>query len=240
MGYFSQKITIELFGDVNFYFGLGLEIVTSIILGGLVGLDREKKHKSAGMKTHILICLGAMMYTAMSIGNSQLASNADPNRMAAQIVSGIGFLGAGAIMQSPKGIFGLTTAATIWVVAAIGVAVGSGYYLSAIFFTLTILIVLKLIDPLYRMMSKAGYYHLEIVVTGDDLPELPQLMDEKNFTIMRRETYRDEVKDKYILHYYLKVTAKDLHILVYQLKEIETIKRVDYRELKEQPEVHDH
>ena len=104
------------------------------MLGGAIGLEREIAGKPAGLRTNILICMGATLLTDVSIGivtgpdGSRLG---DPARLAAQIVTGIGFLGAGTIMQARGTITGLTSAATIWVVAAIGITVGAGHYLEA-------------------------------------------------------------------------------------------------------------
>ncbi|MEM7645974.1 MAG: MgtC/SapB family protein, partial [Pseudomonadota bacterium] len=112
------RMPLELVGEVSIYFGIGLQVLMALLLGGLVGFDREKKLKSAGIKTNILICLGATLYTSLGVLISSTSDGAgDPARMAAQIVSGIGFLGGGAIIQSQGSVVGMTTAATIWVVA---------------------------------------------------------------------------------------------------------------------------
>jgi putative Mg2+ transporter-C (MgtC) family protein len=97
-------------------------------VGGMLGLEREVRFKSAGLRTHILIALGSTVFTLMSYEMASDAQGADPGRIAAQIVTGIGFLGAGAIMRTDGGVQGLTTAATVWVNAALGVAVGAGRY----------------------------------------------------------------------------------------------------------------
>src|SRR5687767_6603450 len=102
---------------------LGPRILFAILCGGIIGLERELKNKPAGIKTNMLICLGASLYTSVSVMASQGIAESghygDPSRVAAQIVSGIGFLGGGTIIQARGTITGLTTAATIWVVAAI-------------------------------------------------------------------------------------------------------------------------
>jgi putative Mg2+ transporter-C (MgtC) family protein len=109
----------------------GPRVLFSILCGGIVGLEREIKGKSAGLKTNILICLGSTLFSTLSILIANWTVEAgrvgDPGRLAAQIVSGIGFLGGGAIIQSRGTILGLTTAASIWMVAAIGVCIGIGY-----------------------------------------------------------------------------------------------------------------
>src|SRR3990170_2055526 len=99
-------------------------LVVAVLLGGAVGLERELRGKAAGLRTNILICLGATLFTHLSI---HLAGpSGDPGRIAAQVVTGIGFLGAGTILHTRGAIAGLTSAATIWLVAAIGVAIGAG------------------------------------------------------------------------------------------------------------------
>ena len=97
-------------------------------MGALLGLEREWRHKTAGLRTQILIALGSTIFTVMSYELAAGVPGADPGRIAAQIVTGVGFLGAGTIMRTDSGIQGLTTAATVWVNAAIGIAVGAGRY----------------------------------------------------------------------------------------------------------------
>ena len=109
------------------------KLILAVILGGAIGLERELKGKPAGLRTNILICMGATLLTDVSMSISVVGTTrlGDPARLAAQIVSGVGFRGAGTIMQSSGTVTGLTSAATIWVVAAIGIAVGSGNYVGA-------------------------------------------------------------------------------------------------------------
>lgn len=111
-----------------------LKLVLAVVLGGAIGLEREISGKPAGLRTNILICLGSALLTDVSIRMAVGAESrlGDPARLAAQIVTGVGFLGAGTIMQGRGKITGLTTAATIWVVAAIGITVGAGLYMEAI------------------------------------------------------------------------------------------------------------
>lgn len=122
------------------------KLLVALLCGGLIGLERELKSKAAGIKTNMLICVGATLYTAISVmmasSETELGLKGDPARIAAQIVSGIGFLGGGAILQSKENIVGLTTAATIWLVAALGVWIGMGHLLIAVCVTVLIVIVL--------------------------------------------------------------------------------------------------
>lgn len=119
------------------------QLVLAVILGGAIGLERELKAKPAGLRTNILICVGATLLTDVSIAiTAGGGSHGDASRIAAQIVSGVGFLGAGTIMQGSGMVTGLTSAATIWVVAAIGIAVGSGNYIGATGATALVAVVL--------------------------------------------------------------------------------------------------
>ncbi|NVM04152.1 MAG: MgtC/SapB family protein [Candidatus Helarchaeota archaeon] len=122
-----------------------IKIFFSIVLGGLVGLEREIKQKPAGLRTNILICLGSTIIMIVSLNLSKVyGSIVDPSRIAAQVVTGIGFIGAGAIIRARGSVYGLTTAATIWVIAGIGLAIGNGYYLAALITTFVIMIILNL------------------------------------------------------------------------------------------------
>jgi putative Mg2+ transporter-C (MgtC) family protein len=119
------------------------QLVLAVILGGAIGLERELKAKPAGLRTNILICVGATLLTDVSISITAGGGvHGDASRIAAQIVSGVGFLGAGTIMQGSGIVTGLTSAATIWVVAAIGIAIGSGNYIGATGATALVAIVL--------------------------------------------------------------------------------------------------
>jgi len=117
-------------------------IVLAAILSGLVGYEREQADKPAGMRTHILVGMGSALFTALSIYG--FPGFGEPSRVAAQIVTGVGFLGAGTIFRGEGLILGLTTAATIWAVAALGMAVGVGMYALAAVMTVVMLIVLRL------------------------------------------------------------------------------------------------
>ena len=128
-------------------------LVTAALLGTILGLEREWKNKDAGLRTNILITIGSALFTLMSIELTD-GKTGDTSRVAAQIVTGIGFLGAGAIMRTNGGIHGLTTAATIWVNAAIGIAVGGGEYHLAIIATAVTLGVLLLLPPLERLLDR--------------------------------------------------------------------------------------
>ncbi len=117
-----------------------LELVLAVVLGGLIGFEREWKDKPAGLRTNILICMAAVLFAEIS--QRAAASGGDPGRIAAQILTGVGFLGAGTILHQKGEVTGLTSAATIWMVTAIGVTLGFGAYLDAMGATILVLVVL--------------------------------------------------------------------------------------------------
>jgi len=135
-----------------------VSILLAVILGGAVGAEREISGKAAGLRTNVLICLGAAVFTIIS---RQMADGAEGSvsRIAAQIVSGVGFLGAGAIIQDRGGVHGLTTAATIWLVASIGMACGARFYQLAVVTALIALVVLVALGKLDKPLEQYGIRH---------------------------------------------------------------------------------
>jgi putative Mg2+ transporter-C (MgtC) family protein len=132
-----------------------LSLLFAVLLGGAIGLEREITGKPAGLRTNIIICLGATAFTlvAQRIGEQVGAADAG-GRIAAGIVTGVGFLGAGALIQERRGVHGLTTAASIWLVASIGVACGVGYYMFATLVTFLALVALCGLLPITRRIRR--------------------------------------------------------------------------------------
>jgi len=126
-------------------------LVLAIILGSAVGVERELSSKAAGLRTNVLICLGAAIFTTISI---QIGGTESLTRIAAGIVTGVGFLGAGAIIREKAGIYGLTTAATIWLIASVGMACGAGLHILAITSTLLAMLVLILLKKLEKLIDR--------------------------------------------------------------------------------------
>ncbi len=138
---------------------LMLQVGLATLLGGAIGLERELGGKPAGLRTNILICIGSVLYTHLSIAmlNARAGgggTGTDPTRVAGQIVTGVGFIGAGTILHARGAVVGLTSAATIWVVAAIGVALGSGYYPEGIATTLVVLAVLAGLGRVEKLVER--------------------------------------------------------------------------------------
>ena len=135
------------------------KLLLATLLGGAIGVERELAAKPAGLRTNILICVGAALFTQLSITMATIGYShdgrpyGDTTRITAQIVSGIGFLGAGAILHGGGSVIGLTTAATIWVVAAIGAAIGAGMYIEALGTAALIMLILVGLRPVENMLA---------------------------------------------------------------------------------------
>jgi len=147
-----------------------LRLLLAGFAGGLIGFEREKHGRTAGLRTHILVCTGSCLMTLVSqyipIIYKGVLETADPGRIAAQIVTGIGFIGAGTIMRERFGIRGLTTAASLWVAAGIGLALGSGLYKPAILVVIISLFTLFVLNRIERWIKK-DWYNLVSIITED-------------------------------------------------------------------------
>jgi putative Mg2+ transporter-C (MgtC) family protein len=160
---------------------VALKLFLAAILGGLIGMERELRDKPAGLRTNILICVGSTLFMSISTRVAQILGG-DPTRIAAQIISGIGFLGAGAVLHSHGFVLGLTTAATIWVVAGIGMALGSGMYSLAVFVTgMSILTLYFLSFAEDRIQGRKSYtYSLVVTNLNEALASINRVLKESS------------------------------------------------------------
>jgi putative Mg2+ transporter-C (MgtC) family protein len=141
-----------------------IPLLIAVVCGGIVGLEREHANRPAGLRTHVLVCVGSALIMQVSLNMYVLArnggvGNGDPGRIAAQVVSGIGFLGAGTIMREGANIRGLTTAASLWVVAGVGLAVGANMYMESIVATVLVVLTLKTLSHVERRYIARGGHH---------------------------------------------------------------------------------
>lgn len=159
------------------------------MLGGIVGFEREKVGKPAGLRTHILVCLGStvtMLTSLFMFYQFQGKTNLDPGRIAAQVISGIGFLGAGTIILEGPNVKGLTTAATLWIIAAIGLAIGVGFYYGAVLSTIIIFIVLRTLSKFENNVLNKYYSKTLVIVlknSSSNLCKISALLEDINITI---------------------------------------------------------
>lgn len=239
----TYKMYLEVFGEVNIYFGIGVQILSALLLGGAIGYDREVKMKSAGLKTNMMICVGATLYTTISIINMRNGQGlVDPNRVAAQIVSGIGFLGAGAIIQGRGSVIGLTTAATIWVVAAIGFTIGCGYPVVAGIFTFTVIIILKLINPFYKILERESEhkdFHLQVLTIKSikrPITRVVRLEDHVEIDEIYEEDTNDK-KDRKIVNIFLRGHQRAIDRIITEIGNILNVEKCSVREIQNPDEL---
>ena len=192
-----------------------VRLVLAVVLGGAIGWEREASVKPAGLRTNILICVGATLFTDLSLRFGGLdieGAIRDPARIAAQIVTGIGFLGAGTIIQARGTVTGLTTAATLWVVAGIGMSVGTGSYVEAVSATLLVLVVLVLLAPTEEVIARRRPVHFRIVL--EPVAGAGEMVEEDvregGLRITRRRIEKDAKLRSVILHLWVKGRLKDI------------------------------
>lgn len=131
-----------------------IKIIIAVAIGGFIGLERESASRPAGFRTHILVCVASAMVMDINLQLAQNFVNADPMRLGAQVISGMGFLGAGTIIKEGATVKGLTTAAGLWSVACLGLVIGAGFYLMALFAALVMMMTLKTFNQLEIKFSK--------------------------------------------------------------------------------------
>ncbi|MDD5428125.1 MAG: MgtC/SapB family protein [Candidatus Omnitrophica bacterium] len=157
-----------------------LRLILAALLSGAIGFEREFHGRAAGFRTHILLCVGStlIMLTSMHIFDLYDSKvSLDPARIAAGVITGIGFLGAGTIMHAKSAVRGLTTAASLWVVAGIGLAVGSGFYYGAIITTVLTMITLMLFSRLEHAMIRKDWYRTVIIESREGINQLKAIRE---------------------------------------------------------------
>ena len=171
-----------------------LQLLLAALLGGAIGLERELSGKPAGLRTNILICVGATLFTVLSVKLS--AGRGDPGRVAAQILTGVGFIGAGTILHTRGSVTGLTSAATIWIVSAIGMALGTGAYVEALGTALLVMVVLQGLGYLEVFVARQATHSRLTVHTKPEPPpleELESLVRRTGLDLVRVESRRENV-----------------------------------------------
>ncbi|MBA4603004.1 MgtC/SapB family protein [Thermoactinomyces mirandus] len=162
------------------YLEVTFRLFMAAMLGGLVGWERERNNHPAGFRTHILVSLGSALIMLISIYGfaeymDEINVRFDPSRLSAQVVSGIGFLGAGTIMRHRASVTGLTTAASLWVVSGIGLAVGAGFMFGALLSTILVLVSLELLNRLESVWIKKKHLYIFHIIVADEPGKLGEL-----------------------------------------------------------------
>jgi putative Mg2+ transporter-C (MgtC) family protein len=215
------------------YLAIVVRILAAVILGGIIGLERGLKNRPAGLRTYMLVCVGSCLIMLTNQYIYQMYNVGDPVRMGAQVVSGIGFLGAGTIVVTRRNqIKGLTTAAGLWAAAAVGLAVGIGLYEAAILGGATIFLVLSIIhrwDNNMRMHSKVVEAYVELnskISLGDFMRKIREMDLEIDSIRTEYESTFEEGKHAYIV--VLKSKQKRNHDLLFQsLRDIDGVSYVE-------------
>jgi putative Mg2+ transporter-C (MgtC) family protein len=207
--------------DIEF----GLRLLISFAIGTAIGLEREYRSKAAGLRTMIMICLGATIFTEISI---QLGGNT-PDRIASTIISGIGFLGAGVIFKDGLSVSGITTATTIWIAAALGMAVGAGEYFIAVVGSAVVLIVLVLFEKIQNVIERIHQSRsYKITIDGNHEFEINLIKEIKKLKLSVRKK-KDYKEGKHsILIYEVVGSENDLNAFNIHLKEDNRILSYDY------------
>lgn len=207
--------------DIEF----GLRLLISFAIGTAIGLEREYRSKAAGLRTMIMICLGATIFTEISI---QLGGNT-PDRIASTIISGIGFLGAGVIFKDGLSVSGITTATTIWISAALGMAVGAGEYFIAIVGSTVVLIVLVLFEKVQTIIERIHQSRsYKITVEGNSEFESNLIQEIKKLKLGGKKKKDFKEGNLSILIYEVVGSEKNLNAFNIQLKEDNRVKAYDY------------
>lgn len=179
------------------YAEIALRLVLAGVSGALIGIERQRKHHPAGLRTHTLVSLGSCLIMLMSedVARRWGPAVADPGRIAAQVVSGIGFLGAGTIIREGVNIRGLTTAASLWVASALGLAMGGGYYLGAVFATALAIFTLAVLSYFERGLLARGLafrFHLLLEDSPQALGQVMGTLSARGVTVREAEVHRSE------------------------------------------------
>jgi putative Mg2+ transporter-C (MgtC) family protein len=210
-------------------------LVLGAILSGIVGFEREFHGRAAGFRTHILLCVGSTLIMLTSIHIFDVYSSRvpiDPARLAAGVVTGIGFMGAGTIMRYKASVRGLTTATSLWVVSGIGLAVGSGLYFGAIVTTLIAVVALMFFSRLEHAMIRKNWYKTIVIETKDGLEQLKKIreaLSEYGSEINDLEADRSKDGTHMVLKFGLKLTT-NLHNaqIIEDIARLEGIKSVKW------------
>lgn len=189
-----------------------VRILVAGLCGILIGYERRNRMKEAGVRTHFIVALGsALMMVVSKYGFQDLGGwsnvSLDPSRVAAQIVSGIGFLGAGMIVMQGKTVKGLTTAAGIWATAGVGMAIGAGLYVIGLSSSVLIVIAQTLLHRKYNWLKspKTEELYLKIYNTENSIEDIQKIFKDEHLTVLDFKANKDDNSDEYI---YLEISAK--------------------------------
>ena len=217
-----------------------MRLGTAAVFGALVGMERERLNWAAGLRTHMLVCVGScLMMLVSSFGFFEVLGHSnvklDASRVAAQVVSGIGFIGAGTIMFQKKGVVrGLTTAAGIWTVAGVGLAIGGGMYLTATTALVLVLVVLWGLHPVEKLITKKNFPgEIKVAFNSgyENFDSIYELMEAENLHIRNFKMNKKKTSDVYTIKLE-KITLDKLNEITEKLRLNPEVKKVSWHQFK--------
>ena len=210
----------------EYYLEITLRLTLALLLGGIIGLERSNTNHDAGMRTHILVCLGAATVMIISERLHGIYSG-DIGRLGAQVISGIGFLGAGCILVSNNRIKGLTTAAGLWTTACLGLALGIGYYFVAIVLTALMLTAMLLLHPLASKIERRSFRQDTFLMIHlrepDKLDEITNILCAQKRPLLMADMTEDNIFTVKLRG----ITDRDVDQLIFQLVRLKEVDRVE-------------
>jgi len=193
--------------DIDINYEYALRILISFAVGSIIGFEREYRSKAAGLRTMIMICLGSTIFTIVSL----IIDPHSKDRIASTIVTGVGFLGAGIIFKDGLSVTGLTTASTVWIASALGMAIGVGEYFVAFFSSVVVLIVLSLMEKLQlviEQLHQVRSYKISIKTTNAFIPSMEGELKKRKIEFRRKRDLKEQ--NSYLLLYDISGNEKKL------------------------------
>lgn len=211
--------------EFDFDYEIAFRLLVSFVIGAAIGLEREYRSKAAGLRTMIMICLGSTIFTELSISISE----GTPDRIASNIITGIGFLGAGVIFKDGLSISGITTATTIWIAAALGMAVGAGEYFVALVGSVVVLIVLSALQHFQLILERYHQertYKITYIGNAEFTRDLEAEAKRLKLNVQKKRDIKDESST--VLQYDISGRERHLDELNSYLKKDERVKAYEY------------
>jgi putative Mg2+ transporter-C (MgtC) family protein len=211
--------------DMNVDIEVGVKLLLSFLIGTLIGFEREYHSKAAGLRTMIMICLGSTIFTEISVS----VGGASPDRIASNIITGVGFLGAGVIFKDGLTISGITTATTIWISSALGMAVGAGEYFIAVTASIIVLVVLVLLQQITLKIERfhqARTYRISYHNNQPFVDSFEQELKRMNLGFQKKKDMKR--KEVSVIHYEIFGTEKKLETLNQFLKDDNRVNSFEY------------
>lgn len=204
-----------------------IRLILALTLGFLIGLERKMRLKEAGPRTHTIVCLGASLFTLLSVG---AFAGSDPARIAAQIVPGIGFIGAGMIFYRRQAVHGLTTAAGVWTTAAIGMAVGAGWYIVSLIATALIFFIQFFMHTKFKVFHNNSIIEIKVVFIDNDGKQnqkVKELFGVKRFSKISVKKEGEDIVFNVVVSTEKQITASDIHGIIKENQNIISISLQD-------------